>query len=290
MERFKFEFGGIVLELSLEGIQLSPWPYVFYMPYRSQKKPDLQIIARQEQNLPLPSSQAQLLFDGQTHWQLYRENTGYLMKLYDPQDQTHNKSVLLSEDFKKAEIYLNGSSWYVNDILRPLAEILTMHYLASRQGLLVHGAAIRDHDRAYLFIGYSGAGKTTMSQLWGSLEGDLSVLGDERIIIRCDEDGWHAYGTPWAGMGFVVANERVPISNVFFIRHGKKNEILEPSKAVLFQDLFTQVFAPFWDHITMISISDTCQKLIEEIPSYQLPFVNNLSVTEFVREFAHAPH
>ncbi len=291
MGRFKFAFGGLVLELDAEdGMELKPWPYVFYMPFRSQKKADILIRARASRVLPQPSADAALLFDGETHWQLFKEAAGYLMKLYDPKDHQHNKSVLISEDFKTAEIFLSGSSWFVNDLLRPLAEILTVQYLASRQGMLVHGAAIRDHDRAYLFIGYSGAGKTTMSQLWGSLEGDVSVLGDERIIVRRDEDGWHVYGTPWAGMGFVVANERVPISNIFFIRHGKKNEIVTPSKAVLFQDLFTQVFAPFWDSKTMLPITDTCQHLVEEVPSFQLPFVNNLSVTQFVRDSTHASH
>ncbi len=291
MGNFKFEFGRVVLELNTEGLELKPWPYVFYMPFRSQKKSDLKISARDcGADLPLPSPNAQLLFDGETHWQLYKELNGYLMKLYDPKDHVHNKSALLSEDFQTAEVFLNGNSWYVNDILRPLAEIMTIQYLSTRGGLLVHGAAIRDHDRAYLFVGYSGAGKTTMSQIWGALEGNLSVLGDERIIVRKDDDGWHVYGTPWAGMGFVVANERVPISNIFFIRHGKKNEILEPSKAVLFQDLFTQVFTSFWNPSTMLAVTDTCQQLVEEAPCFQLPFVNNHSVTEFVRDFTHARH
>ncbi len=291
MGKFKFDFGGLVLELETENIELQPWPYVFYLPFRSQKRPDLRIIARDSgPSLPQPSAQAKLVFDGDSHWQLYRESSGYLMKLYDPKDHIHNKSVVLSEDFQTAEVHLKGNFWYVNDILRPLAEIMTIQYLSQRDGLLVHGAAIRDHDRAYLFIGYSGAGKTTMSQLWGALEGDFSVLGDERIIVRRDEDGWHVYGTPWAGMGFVVSRERVPVSSLFFIRHGKKNEIIEPSKAVLFQDLFTQVFTSFWDSKTMNAVSSTAQQLVEEVPCYQLPFVNTPAVTEFVRDFTHARH
>lgn len=290
MQHYKYGFGGFVLELAFEGLELKPWPYVFYLPFRSQKAADLKIIAAPCEVLPLPSPDAELLFDGDSHWQLYKEAEGYVMKLYDTHTLIHNRTVLLSEDFTVAEMFLKGTSWFVNDIFRPLAEIMTIQYLSTRGGLLVHGAAIRDHDRAYLFIGYSGAGKTTTSQLWGALEGDYSVLGDERVIVRREETGWHVYGTPWAGMGFVVSNERVPISNVFFIRHGKNNEIVEVSKAVLFQDLFTQVFASFWNPEKMISITETCQQLVEEIPSYQLPFVNNPSVTEFIRDFTHASH
>ncbi len=284
--RERLAIADVVVGLFNDNIRVRDWPTPFHAPFRTQRPLDIQINLEYTKKLPVPGPQAKLLFDGQNHWQLFEDGDGYFVKLFESKDDSHNRSAVVSRDLKKVTLYLNHRSWLLDRILRPFLEILLVNYLAPREGLLLHGAAVRDGDKAYLFVGESGSGKTTMSQFWAFKEGDISVLGDERIMVRREEDGWFVYGTPWPGLGFIVSNERVPISNIFFIRHGKQHEIIENPKPVLFQKLFTQVFSSFWSHENLDKISQTCEKMIHEVPCYELGSIKDVSVTDFVRDFA----
>ena len=282
----KFSIAGVVCSLQLKGIKIKDWPTPFYSPFRVQTPADIKIILEYARNLPIEGPESKLLFDGQSHWQFFDCSDHYLIKLFEPKNLSHNRSAIVSKDLSEVKLLMKHHSTKLDLAFRPFMEILFINYLASRGGLLLHGAAVRDGKSAYLFVGESGAGKTTMSQFWAYKEGDISVLGDERIIVRREPDGWFVYGTPWPGLGFVVANQRVPISNIFFIRHGQQHEVIPQPKPILFQKLFTQVFSSFWDYEKVTQISDTCAQMIEEVPAYELASLKEAPVTDFVRDFA----
>lgn len=290
MDVKKFAVGGTTLAIQSEGIRFKDWPHPFYALFRTQRPAEIRISLKRSQGLPHPRKSSPLLFDGSSHWQLFQEDSHYHMLLYDSRDESLNKSAILSPDFSNVTVYLARPAWHINRILRPLGEIIFVNYLAPRGGLLLHAAAIRDHAQAYLFVGESGAGKTTMSEFWANKEGDYSVLGDERIIVRREGGKWYVYGTPWPGMGFRVANERVPISRVFFIRHGKENKITQPGGLALFQALFTEAFSAFWNKEALAEITKTCELLIREVPCYELAFTKDAGVTDFIQDFARAHH
>ena len=284
--RERISVGNVIIGFHNDNIRIKDWPSPFYTPFRTQRPVDIKITFTYKKKLPLPAPSSKILFDGNKHWQLFEHSDGYLMKLFETKDESHNRTAIISKDLKTVTLFLNHKTWLLDRMLRPFLEILLVNYLASRQGLLLHGAAIRDGNKAYIFAGESGSGKTTMSQFWAFKEGDISVLGDERLIVRKEDSQWFAYGTPWPGLGFIVANERVPISSVFLIRHGKKHEVIENPKPLLFQKLFSQTFSSFWDAEKISAISGTCTHLISEVPTFELASLKDVSITDFVRDFA----
>jgi hypothetical protein len=285
MKNEKIRLGTQIASLEYEGVELSDWPYHFYAPFRTQKPATMKLKFKKESRFPELLKSSKLLFDGSNHWKLYSENGHLRLDLFDTGTHEKNRAVVLNHDFSEATIYVEREKWMTQLMLRPLLEIMSLNVMASQGGLLLHGAAVRDHDRAYLFIGPSGAGKTTISQFWAKKEGDYSVLGDERTIVQKEKEGWFVYGTPWPGMGFTVSGERVPLSHIFFIRHGDQNKIEPASKSVLFQELFTQVFSSFWNAETLHQITETCERLITEVPSYLLPFEKSPDITDVISDF-----
>jgi hypothetical protein len=60
-------------------------------------------------------------------------------------------------------------------------------------GLLMHAAGLLVGGQVHLFIGHSGSGKSTVV----ALSPHALALGDDLILLRPEEAGWRAYGTPF---------------------------------------------------------------------------------------------
>lgn len=72
-------------------------------------------------------------------------------------------------------------------------------------GLLIHAAAIEDRGRAYIFLGRSGSGKSTVARL---SEG-RRVLNDDIVGVLPDNKGnWLAYPTPFWHPGQTRPNDK----------------------------------------------------------------------------------
>jgi hypothetical protein len=126
----------------------------------------------------------------------------------------------------------------------PLDELLMIHRLSRGEGAEVHACGLVTADGVgRLFVGHSGAGKSTTSRLWLRHSG-AQVLSDDRIILRMEDDRPVMYGTPWHGDAGLAAQASAPVNHIFLLEHGKQNEIvpLEPGRAAA--ELFTRTFVP----------------------------------------------
>ena len=60
-------------------------------------------------------------------------------------------------------------------------------------GLMLHGAGIIRSEKAVVFFGHSGSGKTTVSQL----SGEENVLNDDLLMLMPGDQGWRVAATPF---------------------------------------------------------------------------------------------
>jgi hypothetical protein len=104
------------------------------------------------------------------------------------------------------ECFLPGYSLAPLDY--PLDELLIMHRLTQEKAIELHGSGIvRPDGTGNLFVGHSGAGKSTTTRLWTERE-DVEVLSDDRIIVRRDEPRSEV-GTPFGDHGSASQHEVV---------------------------------------------------------------------------------
>ena len=95
--------------------------------------------------------------------------------------------------------------------LDSLLRVLLSVVLLSRRGFLLHAATVVRGGKAYVFMGRSGAGKSTVA----SLSSVGSVLTDEISLLRCTGGTWHAYGTPfWGEFRAEGQNRCVPLGGI----------------------------------------------------------------------------
>jgi hypothetical protein len=135
------------------------------------------------------------LFDSGSIWQLYEDEGGFQFdfsaRIFGEEPY---KRLLVDERFRWATLQLNarafvGNSCMVAPLDYPLDELLIMHRLTQEKAIELHSCGIvRADGTGDLFVGHSGAGKSTTTRLWTERE-DVEVLSDDRIIVRRDEGG-----------------------------------------------------------------------------------------------------
>lgn len=118
--------------------------------------------------------------------------------------------------------------------------------LAQNRGLcVVHSASLLYRERAWLFSGKSGTGKSTHVSLWKDaygvplLNGDLNCLG-------VDGDRVWVYGLPWCGTSGIATPETFPLGGVVFLRQWRENVVQELTEAEKICALSMRMITPTW--------------------------------------------
>ncbi|OGL42669.1 MAG: hypothetical protein A2W05_00720 [Candidatus Schekmanbacteria bacterium RBG_16_38_10] len=227
------------------------------------------------------------IFNSGGVWKLFSNGTNFIFTLTTPPGAQKPYSVaVVDKDFSRGEIYLspsNSSSPYaLNPLAYPLDEVLMVSILSRGNGILLHSNCIEDKGSGMLFTGISGAGKSTMAQIWQGRNG-VKVLTDERVIIRKENNSFYAYGTPWHGTAKIHSPDRAVLNKIFFITHGKENSAMLLSKVDAASRLIVRAFPTYWDSAGMEYTLDFASKIVGNIPCYELPFKPDESIINFVR-------
>jgi len=288
-------------------------------PFRvKHQHSDIQI---QVQWLPeLNVSQTPQLFESGAVWRVHSDSTDLRFDFSTPHlGLQPYKSLLVDHSFRRAILQLNKE--YLSDSVYPLVpleypldELLIMHRLTQERAIELHGSGIvRSNGVANLFIGHSGAGKSTTTRLWTETE-DVEVLSDDRIIVRRDNDApvgkaslnaggaarkhevlrfaqddkkfrMRMYGTPWHGEAMFASPNSAPLTRIFVLEHGHGNVItpLSPSQAVA--ELFARSFVPFHQHEYVDSALEFLQELVNAVPVYRYAFEPDQRAVEKIRNF-----
>ena len=117
---------------------------------------------------------------------------------------------------KEYEHYFAGSSGIFNKIG---AEQL----LLQQNRLLLHASFIKYKGNGILFSGPSGIGKSTQAELWKRTRGAEIINGDRAAVGLADE-GWTAWGIPYAGTSGICHNESAPLLAIVVLRQAKEIE------------------------------------------------------------------
>ncbi len=129
----------------------------------------------------------------------------------------------------------------------PLGEVAVVGRIGCLDGaLLAHACGVLVAGGVHLFLGQSGAGKTTTARLWESVPG-ATVLSDDRIVLREAAGTWMAHGTPWHGDARLASPLGAPVAGLHLLEHGPRPEHLSLSAPDALAELFRVSFQPFWD-------------------------------------------
>jgi hypothetical protein len=251
--------------------------------------PDAIATAGFSDEVEIPSGEP--VFDSGGVWKLYRDGTRHRFVFSSPAlGPLPYKEATFEPDFTSGEVTLRRACFQPAQGLWPLEypldELIVQGLLARGRGAEIHACGIADAvGHGLLFVGQSGAGKTTLARLWQDACG-APVLSDDRIILRRVGDSFTMYGTPWHGEAALAEPASAPLTRVFFLEHGAVNAILPLTGAEAATRLFACGFPPFHDRDGLDFTLAFLAELATEIPCHELRFVPDRQVVEFVETWA----
>jgi hypothetical protein len=231
-------------------------------------------------------------FDSGVLWRLYQHDSTYLFRFTSPAfGPLPYKEASFSSDFTSGEVVLHREYFDhrqpVNPLEYPLDELLMMNLLSRGRGVEVHACGVEDSDgRGYLFVGHSGAGKTTTARLWHSSR-RIRVLSDDRIILRRLEGRIWMYGTPWHGEGEFACSRRTPLTHILFLARGEMNEVIPLRPFEALARLMACSFVPFYHAAALHQVLAFFERVAGAVPCCELRFVPDERVLEFVRGYTN---
>jgi hypothetical protein len=242
---------------------------------------------------PVPAfSSAELVFASGGPWNLYRQDRQFIFHLGpDPLDRV----AIVNQSFSNVEVYYypQGDPPPEKSPLSPpgpisfnpfygyLDELLMINFLARGRGVIFHACGVVDEGRGWLFAGVSGAGKSTIARLWEQRQ--VTLLSDDRIIVRQPEGQFKMYGTPWHGEARFAFPESAPLERLYFLEHASQNYVRALSQADAAARMLVRCFPPFYDGEGMAFILEFVSRIAGEIPCSELGFVPDASAIDFVR-------
>lgn len=162
----------------------------------------------------------------------------------------------------------------------PSDQIWLCPVLADRQALLIHSAAVMINGKGYLFLGQSGAGKSTTIKLLRKAHLEygfkMKILCDDRNIVRKWSDGWKVHGTWSHGTINTVNNLEAPIVGILVLKKDASNRLeLIQNKNLIRKYVLTTLIHGLPTNEWWQKELDVIEKLITEIPFYEMYFNKN---------------
>jgi hypothetical protein len=162
-------------------------------------------------------------------------------------------------------------------------DLLFMHairlFLAHNKGFFLHSCGLIKDDRAFLFVGPDGSGKTTISNLIS--EG--FIASDDSLIVRSSNGLFTLYTTPWGSRESI--NTSAPISKIFFLRKAHTLRIKEMKPAEAAREFLANTFFNTLDHQICQKTLETIAHLTKEISCRELYFAREESELDRIFNF-----
>lgn len=175
------------------------------------------------------------------------------------------------EEYRKISITTRGTdaqkAFGVNNSMMLIYTICT----AQHNTLLVHSSVVENSGKAYMFLGKSGQGKSTHSDMWVKYIEGSTLINDDNPVIRIADDGTPiVYGSPWSGKRPIYKNVQYPIGGFAAIEQEKENCIKREEIPVAFGILLSSMSTMKFDKDIHMKICGTISKILSRIPVHTL--------------------
>jgi hypothetical protein len=206
-------------------------------------------------------------------YRFYDSGDGWMLSLSPRKDMPVCVYLMTDKSFSKAHFcVVNNPSFAINKVITFLFAETT----ACRNTLMMHSSVTMHDGKGYLFLGKSGTGKSTHSQLWINNIENCELLNDDHPALRVEADGSvRVYGTPWSGKTPCYRNLNMPVGAIVDLHQAKENVI----KRLSLLEAYGAIYISYSGIRFIKEHADghhaTAEKIVTAVPCYSLECLPN---------------
>jgi hypothetical protein len=258
-----------------------------YRPFVLRSPPTTDAVIEWRAGDPDAVPTGELLYDPGLAWRMYRSAAGDgLVARFVGFGDPHGPSLAAmwaNPKWNRISITERAGAAASREVLaHGLGELALRTRLLFFDAIAVHASSVEDAGRAFLFLGQSGAGKSTQARIWAA-DPNVALLATDRVALRLTDDGVVAYGTPWARREEPVVNRSAPAAALLFLEQSPLNSLrpLPPSAAAA--ALLSRAYLPYWDVALLDRAMQVAHEVVQRLPAFRMRCRPDWSAVEMVR-------
>jgi len=138
----------------------------------------------------------------------------------------------------------------------------------TRSRIIFHAAGVISKNKAYLFVGPSGAGKTTAAGL-SVLQG-CAIIHDDGVLVASDRKGRYVVTSR------TISIRDIPLAGIFFLFQSATNKLIQISPIMVAKKLLQSSYEVNGHQLlsgcVLQQVFATCASIARSIPGYELQF------------------
>lgn len=137
-------------------------------------------------------------------------------------------------------------------------------------GFFFHSSSLKLDNEAYVFSAPSGTGKSTHTSLWRRHFGNrVTMINDDKPIIRKKDGVFYIYGTPWMGKSDIGNNIKSTVKAVYILQRGAKNSAVRVRTGEVFKQIFEATLVPS-NRTVMSTLLSLLDEFFTSVPLFLL--------------------
>ena len=186
--------------------------------------------------------------------------------------------LVCSQDFKEGDVYYSGRQrqFVVNNALMMMYTFITSDKLTT----LFHSSVVSHKGKAYMFLGKSGTGKSTHSQLWLKHIEGTELVNDDNPVVRIIDGEARVYGSPWSGKTPCYRNVDYPIGGIVKLKQAPANSIRRMSAVEAYVALAMSISGMRWKKWMGDGLHQTENQLTASVPVWHLSCLPDQNAAE----------
>ena len=176
--------------------------------------------------------------------------------------------LMTGDDYREATLYAEGNRLFgLNNAMMVMFALST----SDKQTMLMPSSVVSFRGTGYMFLGKSGTGKSTHSQLWLNNISGTELVNDDNPAVRIGNDGVaRVYGTPWSGKTPCYRNVSYPVGAIVQLSQAPLNEIRRLKGIQAYVALKPSVSGKRWDRRLADGLHETENWVAGHVPMFHL--------------------
>lgn len=147
---------------------------------------------------------------------------------------------------------------------------------ATKGTLLFHASTVSYNNKAYMFLGPSGTGKSTHSRLWIEYIHNTELINDDNPVVRLFDNGIvKVYGSPWSGKTPCYRRVEYELGGIVGLSQAPCNAISRIKGIKAYSLLATSVSGKTWEKRIADGLHHTLNTLASQSPIWHLDCLPN---------------